>query len=192
MKWAEMILMLLLLAAPAWAAHEQGMVGPYNVSFDMNTTMNYVVKVDKLPSSGITASGIDFIRYNATIQSTDYYAWLILTRYNDSMLASINANAEIVQAALQGSVCDKPEFFQPIIDGQPGYLGRCKTERLQIGPESYEQGALIVVASYSPDAAVQDNGEYRGRTDCRIISTYPWETTRDLLYTLQVEAPKAA
>ena len=187
---AEMILVLmLLLAAPAWAAHEKGMVGPYNVSFDMNTTMNYEVIVE-MPSSGVTASGVQFTRYNVSIESADNFAWLVLTRYNDSMLSSIDANAEIVLAALQGSGCDQPNIYQPLIDGQPGVLGNCKLEDQQTGQGSYEQGALIVAASYSPDAAVQDNGKYMGRTNCRIISTYPWETIRDLLYTLHVEEPE--
>ncbi|NTV76954.1 MAG: hypothetical protein HGA68_03005, partial [Methanothrix sp.] len=33
------------------------------------------------------------------------------------------------------------------------------------------------------------DGSYRGKNDFRIISTYPWEIIRDLLYTLHVEVP---
>ena len=44
--------------------------------------------------------------------------------------------------------------------------------------------------AYSPDARAYEDGVYRGRTDLRIISTYPWEIIRDLLYTLHVEVPK--
>ena len=47
----------------------------------------------------------------------------------------------------------------------------------------------MVAASYSPDARLYEDGSYRGRNDCRIISTYPWEIIRDLLYNLHVEVP---
>jgi hypothetical protein len=69
-------------------------------------------------------------------------------------------------------------------------LGSFRFENQYTGPETYQQGDIVVAASYSPDGAVVDNGEYRGRTNCRVISTYPWEIIRDLLYTLQVELPK--
>ena len=59
---AELILLLVLsLAAPAFAAHESGPVGPYNVSFDMNTTMQYTVIVEA-PTRGVTSLGVNFVQ----------------------------------------------------------------------------------------------------------------------------------
>jgi len=119
---AELVLVLMLfLVAPSWASHEAGMVGPYNVSFDVNTTMQYSVIVEE-PSSGVTSDGVNFERYNLTVQSTDYFAWIILTHYEKPMLANITANEYIVLAALQGSGADEPNIYQPLIDGQPGIL----------------------------------------------------------------------
>lgn len=186
----ELILFLILfLVAPAWAVHEAGMVGPFNISFDMNTTMKYTVIVEG-PSSSVTSSGVKFTRYYLTVDSADYFALLVLTEYEKPMLASIDANKDIVVAALQGAGADQPKLYQPLIDGQPGVLGSFRFENQYTGPETYTQGDIVVAASYSPDGAVQDSGEYRGRTNCRVISTYPWEIIRDLLYTLQVEVPK--
>ncbi|MDD4160880.1 MAG: hypothetical protein PHW87_00190 [Methanothrix sp.] len=186
---AELILLMLLsLAAPAFAAYESGPVGPYNVSFDMNTTIEYKVIVEKA-SSGVTSLGVNFVRYNLTIDSADYLAWLILTRYEEPMVANITANEYIVYNALIGAGADEPNLYQPLIDGKQGVLGNFRFERQFLGQGQYQEGDLVVAASYSPDARLYEDGVYRGRTDCRVISTFPWEIIRDLLYTLHVEVP---
>ena len=186
---AELILLLVLsMAAPAFAAYESGPVGPYNVSFDMNTTMKYTVIVEAR-STGVTSLGVNFARYNLTIDSADYLVWLILTRYDEPMVANITANEYIVYNALLNAGADKPNLYQPLIDAKPGVLGNFRFERQFLGQGRYQEGDLVVAASYSPDARVYEDGVYRGRTDCRVISTFPWEIIRDLLYTLHVEVP---
>ena len=77
-----------------------------------------------------------------------------------------------------------------MIDGRPGALGNFRFERQFLGHGQYQEGDLVVAASYSPDARFYEEGVSRGRTDCRVISTFPWEIIRDLLYTLHVEVPK--
>ena len=187
---AELILLLVLsMAAPAFAAYESGPVGPYNVSFDMNTTMKYTVIVEAR-STGVTSLGVNFARYNLTIDSADYLVWLILTRYDEPMVANITANEYIVYNALLNAGADKPNLYQPLIDAKPGVLGNFRFERQFLGQGQYQEGELIVAAIYSPDAKVYEDGVYRARTDCRVISTFPWEVIRDLLYTLHVEVPK--
>jgi hypothetical protein len=181
------LLLVLSLAAPAFAAHESGPVGPYNVSFNMNTTMKYRVIVEA-PSSGVTSLGVNFARYNLTIDSADYLAWLILTRYEEPMVVNISTNEYIVYSALLNAGADKPNLYQPLIDGKPGVLGNFRFERQFLGQGQYQEGDLVIAASYSPDARVYGDGVYRGRTDCRVISTFPWEIIRDLIYTLHIEA----
>jgi hypothetical protein len=189
MRAKLIMLIMVLLAAPTYATHESGSVGPYNVSFDMNTTNQYTVIVEA-PTNGATSTGINFTRYNLTVDSTDYFAWLILTRYEEPMMANITANEIIVWNALQAAGADQPNLYQPLIDGQPGVLGNFRFENQNLGQGQIRQGDLVVAASYSPDGTVGVDGVYRGRTDCRVISTYPWEIIRDLLYSLHVDAPK--
>jgi hypothetical protein len=92
------------------------------------------------------------------------------------MLAGIQADRAIVESVLQTTGCEEPQLYQPAIDGKPGVLGSCR----------YASGELIVVASYSPDGSLE-NEEVRAKTNFRIVSTFPWEVTRDMLYTLRVE-----
>lgn len=199
MRGELILILMLLLTSPAWADHNAGKVGPYNISFDMNTTPNYKVVVE-MPSHGTTADGVAFTRYNLSIENdnSDYLAWLVLTEYDEPMIANITANAEIVAIALQGAGADQPKFYQPLIDGHPGVLGNFKfqteTKGVQLGQQAAkqtsQQAQIVVAASYSPDGRVMEDGSYRGRLNCRIISTFPWEVTRDLLYTLHVEVPE--
>jgi hypothetical protein len=189
MRAESLLLIMIFLAAPAYAAHESGPVGPYNVSFDMNTTIPYTIIVES-PSIGVTSTGANFTRYNLTVDSPDYFAWLILTRYEVPMVANVTANEYIVWNALQGAGADQPNIYQPLIDGQPGVLGNFRFENQNLGQGQNKQGDLVVAASYSPDGSVGDDGVYRGRTDCRVISTYPWEIIRDLLNSLHVNTPK--
>lgn len=190
---AELILILVLgissLTAPALAYFESGPVGPYNVSFNMNTTKEYKVIVEA-STHGITSLGVKYDRYNLTIDSADYFAWLILTRYDEPMVANITANEYIVYNALVSAGADKPSLYQPLIDDKPAVLGNFRFEKQFLGQGQYQEGDLIVAACYSPDGRTYEDGVYRGRTDCRIISTFPWEIIRDLLYTLHVQVPE--
>ena len=183
-----LLLLVLCLVPQAFAAHEAGPVGPYNLSFDMNTTMDYTVIVEP-SSSGQTPLGIDFVRYNVTVDSDDYAAWLILTRFEEPIVANISDSEYIVYGALINSGADRPNLYPVLIDGQPAVVGNFRFERQFLGQGRYQEGDLVVAAAYSPDARLYEDGNYWGRNDCRVISTYPWEIIRDLLYTLHVEVP---
>ncbi len=183
MKIAGLILVLVMILASAGlslASHEAGKLGPYTVSFDMNTTSKYKVVVDP-PSSGVTSNGVKFNRYYLSVDGDDGFASVILTGYDKIMAADIDANREIVAGALTTIGCDSPKLYPSTIaiDGHQGVLGNCK----------YPSGTAIVVVGYSPDSVLV-NGTYVGKTDCRIVSTYSWETTRDILATLHVVVPE--
>jgi len=120
MRVESILLMILFLVASASAYHEAGPVGPFNLSFDMNTTMEYKIIVEG-PFSDATSEGVKFTRYYLTVDSTDYFAVMALTEYETPMLADINANMDVVAAALQGAGADQPKLYQPLIDGSREY-----------------------------------------------------------------------
>jgi len=177
MKPRIALFLLLFLATPAMGAHEVVNLGPYQVSFDMNTTGECQITAED-PSSGVTPDGVSFFRYNISIDSEDGFALLVLTDYNYSMLSGIKADRSIVEGLLEATSCQDPKLYQPLIDGHAGVLGNCR----------YPSGGIMTVASYSPDAVPLETGEVRSKVNCRIFSVYPWETTRDMLYTVHVQA----
>lgn len=184
MMRAQLIIVLIVVMlaeiGSALAAHESGKLGPYGISFDVNTTSNYKVIVDP-STSDATSDGVKFTRYYLSVDGDDGYASIVLTGYEKNMSAGIDANRDIVASALTaiGGTDSKINPSTVVVDGHQAVLGSCK----------YPTGEAIYIASYSPDATLL-NGTYIGRTDCRFVSTYSWEVTRNLLGTLHIEVPR--
>ncbi|MCJ7443848.1 MAG: hypothetical protein MUO26_04855 [Methanotrichaceae archaeon] len=177
MRLSTILFAIILLVYPVLAVHESVELGYYRVYFDMNTTANYKLMTEEPSSSDVTHTGQPFERFNLTIDGDEGFAFIILTDYNQSMVADINANMEIVQDVMEAIGCERPSVFQPVIDGQPGVLGSCR----------FPSGDLLVSASYSPDGKQQED-RYLGKTNLRVLSTFPWEITRDMLNSLDVKA----
>lgn len=175
MRTGTILILVLLLACPALAAHERLAVGHFNVSFDMNTTQKYTISTES-PSTGNLYGEVSFVRNNITINGEDGFIWIVLTEYSVGMDASISADRSIVASTLQAAGSDSPKIYQPAIDGHPGYLGSSR----------FPSGEVLVCASYSPDAVVQ-SGKTLGRVNCRVLSNVPWEVIRDMLNSLHVE-----
>jgi hypothetical protein len=178
MRTLIILFAIMTFASPVLAVHEIVEFGSNIISFDMNTTSNYRV-IKEEPSTGITDTGMPLVRFNLTLEGDDGFAFIIFTEYNQSMKADINANMEIVQDVLAATGCESPKLFQPVIDGQPGVLGNCR----------FPSGNILVSASYSPDGMQQDS-RYLGKKNIRVLSTFPWEITRDMLNTISVKARK--
>ena len=73
--------------------------------------------------------------------------------------------------------------------------GVCETSR--IGNPHYRDSLSPTFSKYlscrlvdSPDGREDEDGIYRGYTDCRVISTFPWDVIRDMLNTLHVQVPE--
>jgi len=175
-----LVIMMLAEIGPSLAYHESGKLGPYVVSFNMNTTSQYKVIVDP-PTTGVTSDGAKFTRYDLSVDGDDGYASIILTGYEKNMSAGIDANKDIVASALTALGGTDSKIYPSTIgvDGQQAVLGSC----------TYSTSEEIFIVSYSPDAVLM-NGTYIGKTDCRFVSTYSWEVTRDMLGTLHVEVPR--
>lgn len=182
---AHLIIVLVIAMAlaeigPALAAHESGRLGPYTVSFDMNATSNYKVIVDPSENSA-TSDGVKFTRYYLSVDGDDGYASLIITDYEKNMSAGIDANRDVVATAITTLNGKDSKIHQSTVgvDGHQAVLGSC----------TYPNGNVAVyIASYSPDAAPY-NGAYLGKINCRFVSTYSWEVTRNILGTLHIELP---
>lgn len=67
------------------------------------------------------------------MDGSDHFIFLVLTRYDEPMLANVTANAYVVWDALMNAGASKPVIYQPLIDGKPGVLGRFRFERQESG-----------------------------------------------------------
>jgi hypothetical protein len=95
MKLICALVVLAALASSAQAASERITTGPYTVSFDLNTTMNYTVKI--LPAKELDNQ--TYIKYQI-IASTDNSSWatVAINEYKD--LQDSNIEDELRYKAL--------------------------------------------------------------------------------------------
>jgi hypothetical protein len=173
------VLMLLLLATASWASAktEEVSVGPFNVSFDLNTTENYTVTSNFATQEG-SQSGIIEIESNdgsqAAIGITAYDRWQYagLSPDMDYMNLSLQSDENVIE----GSVSEE------MVDGQPAIVV-AQTRKLP-GAESTMNSTIVI---YWADGKQMEGYDVPvAKTKVEIISTLPENMTQSLLDTLHV------
>lgn len=74
-----------------------------------------------------------------TVDSDDYAAWLILTRFEEPIVANISDSEYMVYGALINSGADRPNLYPVLIDGQPAVVGNFRFERQFLGQGRYQE-----------------------------------------------------
>lgn len=181
--WLIMALMFALVCT-ASAGSVKEKLGPYNVSFDLNTTEKYTVITEE-PSNGVTENGTKFVEYNLSVDGDDSLLYLVLKGYriyNKTDIDSNKTNINTVTGTMNTIIgmigtTQRPsmKIYQLPIDGHTGVLEACR----------FPSNEVFACASYfleSDTSAIK-------KTNCRVFSTYPWEITREMLYSLHIEGP---
>jgi hypothetical protein len=173
------VLMLLLLATASWASAktEEVSVGPFNVSFDLNTTENYTVTSNFTTQEG-SQSGIIEIESNdgsqAAIGITAYDRWQYagLSADMDYMNLSLQSDENVIE----GSVSEET------VDGHPAVI--VAQTRKQPGAESTTNSTIAI--SWADEKQMEGYDVPVAKTKVEIISTLPENMTQSLLDTLHV------
>jgi hypothetical protein len=177
MRTALVLVLLVMLAGPAAAGPVKEKLGSYNVSFDLNTTAKYSISSEG-PSNGITDSGAKFTEYNLSIDGGDSLLYLVLRGYKINNMTDIDSNKtniNLVTGFLKAAQCTNTKLYQLPIDGNVGILGAC----------SFPSNEVFACASYF----MESQSSPIKKTNCRVFSTYPWEITKEMLYSLHVNEP---
>ena len=177
--------MMAMLACTASAGSVKEKLGPYNVSFDLNTTGKYSITTEE-PSNGVTENGTKFAQYNLSVDGGDSLLYLVLREYKINNQADIDSNKTNINTVtgtmntivrmLDTAQRPNVKLYQLPIDGQTGVLEACRF------PSNNE---VFACASYF----LKGSTPAIKKTNCRVLSTYPWEITREMLYSLHVEGP---
>ncbi len=170
------LLLILALAGIACAATESYSLGPFVLSFDLNSTIPYTVSTER----PLDAAGGSLI-YGLSIRSNDGLIYIAITYNPDLRPATFEANRAIVQSFLQEMGCTDLNITREIIDAH----------QAAIGGGLLPSGRVLYCASYSPDGTTEE-GALEGRTNCRLLSTFPLAETANLLRSIHVEPPKSA
>ncbi len=173
------------MSSLAFAATETEQLGPYTVSFDMNTPMQYQIQNQTPIETPIyTAYSLRIFTDNTTS------AGIGITEYRNKTDATLDVAKQlmIMQMALTGlNLTAAPEDMT--IDDRDGFL--IIGEPFS-GAENAPQIAEIFRAGYWLDSMVCECGPVSvGTTNVGIFSTYPEDVTRNLLNTLRVAPGQA-
>jgi hypothetical protein len=177
MKLIYILIPMFLLAASASAKTEEITVGPYNISFDLNTTKEHSISSNWDEANTTSSINIKFTNdtqaFIAVINGT---AWECadLTpdlRYLNLALKYEKALGDIVDGAL----------FSSTIDGKPGL----------VAIEVFEKDGNAVnstIAKYWLDSKKIENYNITvGMTSVEILARIPMNMSENLLNSIQVK-----
>ncbi len=173
----------ILMALPATAAAERVDLGPYQVSFSLESARNCTVQAAE-PVEGRTPTGIDYVARSTLLDCDDGRAEIKVTSYNSPVPAGDDATRALSRRALWQIGVVGVETDSRLVDRHTGSL------------TTFEEvsGKKVYQAAYWLDRYLAP-GDYLGATSCVISSGLPWTATKELLDTVHVEkagtAPKS-
>jgi hypothetical protein len=177
MKVLYALILTILLAAGASAKTEELSVGPYDVSFDLNTTMEY--NVSSQWDEANTTSTIDIKFTNDTLASIaviNETIWQCADLTPDLRYFNLALNYDLALGNLKDG-----DLSERTIDGKPGISV----------VETYEKDSRLfnaTIAKYWLDSKVIENYNISvGMTKVEMIAIFPMNLSENLLNTIQVK-----
>ena len=171
-----------MLASTAMAAQESRQVGPYTVSFNMNTPQTYTVEPAQTQS---TPSGTADLLTIVTNNETG--ATIGITQYNNLTDSTVVVGKTIrsMNMILSGlNVSSAPEDM--VIDGKPGFVITGVATIPAGAPGAGSQVALYETSYWLDSDNCQCGPVSVGRTNVVVRSTYSQDITQGLLSSLHV------
>ena len=179
MKLVLALLLVLMIATTAHAKTETNNIGPYKVSFDLNTTLNHTVKLSK-PINSPSA-----VLYNIFITTRNYtLAGLSIIESKNLTDSTLPTDKYINELNMViGGYSKNISSANITIDGKKGFvLTGLNTKNMR-----------LFQASYWLDRKDCECGPVSiGTTQVAVTSAYPVNVTIDMLKTLHIEKIKQA
>jgi hypothetical protein len=181
-KWILTFALTLMLASTATAVQESRQVGPYTVSFNMNTPQAYTVEPAQTQS---TPSGTADLLTIVTNNETG--ATIGITQYNNLTDSTVVVGKTIrsMNMILSGlNVSSSP--VDMVIDDKPGFVITGVATVPAGAPDAGTQVALYEASYWLDSVNCQCGPVSVGKTNIVIRSTYSQEITQGLLSSLHV------
>ncbi len=181
MKALLSLIIMLLLIVSVSAKPEETYVGPYNVSFNLNTTMNYTVTSDYHAEKGNTSGHVK-IRFDNDTQAivgiSAFDAWQYAGIPRSEFLY-MNLALKTDKDVINSNVSERS------IDGKDGLVAQAL---LQLTGEKARNYAIAI---YWPDSKVIEGLDFPiGKTKVEILAKLPENLNQDLLNSIHVTEPK--
>lgn len=180
MKICLVFVAAIFLALPATAAAEKVDLGPYQVSFSLESAGNYTVQVAEA-AEGRTPTGIDYVERSILLDCDDGRAEIKVKSYNSPVLAGDDATKSLSRKVPWLIGCISVETNNRLVDQHTGFM----TTFTEVSEKEVYQAAYWLDRYLAP-------GDYMGETSCVVTSSLPWTATKELLDTVHVEKAEAA
>lgn len=178
MKMVLVSALMVLLATSALAKHEEISVGPYNISFDLNTTRNYSVTLHPESLENNSSSYMFDIIFD-----NDTKAAVGITKYNSWHYADFPC--ELWQRSYLKNDPKVLNFSisHPLIDGNKGQVISAIAPRIK--DNKTVNGTVVEV--WLDSKKIEGYDFLAGKTKVEMILLLPENLTRDLLTTFHAE-----
>lgn len=170
----------IFLAFPAAAAAENVDLGPYQVSFSLESAGDCTVQTAE-PAEGSTAAGIAYVERTIYLDCDDGQAEIKVKYYNSPVSAGDDATKSLSRKVPWQISCIGVETNNRLVDRHTAFL----TTFTEVSEKEVYQAAYWLDRYLAP-------GDYMGETSCVITSSLPWTATKELLDTVHVEKSEAA
>jgi hypothetical protein len=185
MRLSIAAILCLLLSSAAQAAPEEHQLGPYMVSFDMNTSLSYQIQTqDPVIYPTATVYPLVITTNNTTGAS------ISITQYNNLSTSTLEVKEETagLRMALSGINVTAPKKM--LIDSMNGFL---LSGMPFPGMGNAPSGSMFYQAQYWLDSKDCECGPVSvGTVLVNIVSTYPQNVTESLLSSIHVAAGQEA
>jgi hypothetical protein len=175
--------LVLMLSSAALAASETRQLGPYTVSFDLNTNMNYQVQTSN-PAS--TASATVYSMRILTDNNTG--AGISIIENKDLTDSTASTIKQLVAMGLALSGINTTNIVDLTIDGKSGFVAMGVPYAAQSNMPSELYRAVYWLDSVDCTACGPVSV---GKTSVDISSTYPQDVTQNLLKSIHVAMGQA-
>jgi hypothetical protein len=176
---------VLMLSAMALAAPESSQLGPYSVSFDLNTDLSHQLLVmEPIQEQAVTVYGMQIFTDNTT------KARLLISEYKSPIDSTLGLYKQLTAMSIALSGFNTTSVEDKMIGGKKGFL---------IGSVPYPDNtmapadAILFNALYWMDSQDCECGPVSvGTTSVDITSSYPQDVTESLLSSLQIVKGEAS
>jgi hypothetical protein len=166
----------MLLIPAAYAAQEEIVdLGPYQVSFSLESGRNCTVQVAE-PVEGKTPTGIDYTERLTLLECDDGQVQIKVTSYNSPVPAGDGVTKTLSRKLPWNIGYIGVETKERLLDRHTGFL----TTFEEVSGEDTYQAAYWLDRYLAP-------GDYLGKTSCVITSSLPWTATKELIDSVHIE-----
>jgi hypothetical protein len=173
------IFLSLLLVTAASAKYESLIIGPYNISFDLNTTRNY--SLSNATKQSETYCGAKYDTYTIILSNKSNSALITIADFKNKIDKGINNIQSNFEDYLRGlNYYNNIVTYNRTIDNQSGVIS--------VGLNS--NGDPMFAAQYwaKRNSSSIKKPNASSETNVLIMSNYPWDDgTLNLLKTIHVE-----